>query len=1124
MGNCITNAGGGIRKGSAHDQAAAIHARPLDTTEMTLEELFRMGIAEAQLAASSSLLKRDRLRHIHTARELLKVALQRCQASDADLRAHLYAVLLKLGEDARSLQHSPSASGAASRRNGAVGASAGAAVRAGAGSGSSAASASIGGSAPRGNRGVPALTALEASVNGNGAGGGALGAGALEGTGGIAAAERTNLGPPLVVAGGGSALGTRDGIARESAAERTEDYVETKSDGSSEAAETPRLRQLEYSEMSSHDKELLPLTHSGVSDDMLEEVVSATQSRPSSHEPDVSLSAASSAFDVRFATVAGGGSTALAVAAAAAAANAAGASCSGNTANAAVTAAGAADNEWSGGREQRSGSLASASSRLVTARLMTTLREVDDSDAEQSESLSPTTVSASAAQAARRMARKVLGALPAAGRDPERGNTDRNFSGTSGGASSSAPGTASTQQAQGGAKEPPPPGAGPSETSPLSSRTPSISSFLAGALHVYTTPAAAQDVSDLSAASGDEPDDAGVAAGVAAAAQQTSGLLADCPATPAPSAAASASVVAPSPALGSAQVDADFGAAAAWPPGPASPGGCSGVGGSFAAWPTAGPPAAASAGWPGASSSAATAGSAGAAALQWPTSAAPWGAVSPAVVPASSSAAASLAQAQGSATATALWPSEASEEAGQVAGKMRTQPGQFGTSRLGSKQRRQQARAAAEASALATGTPVAAISSVGGFEVPQLAKQQMQSSSGGSGSGSQGSMTDSDDGSSSAADGEAKQDAVKFTPPPRLRAAQDEDNLREDGDEMLGAPGSAEGVAGTVASSAAAAAPRTEGVRNPLSRPELFVRAPAAVGAAPQRESAIMDSPAPSSRCALDTLSITGSCAPSGAPSAMPSPFCGAAAPRNSSFLSLSSAAASMPSPSPAQTDVVSVRILNGVSGEEEVRFSLHINATLSEQHFLALLDVRCRQRASQSLADLNWLYKKEPGDRFQRRKCDVRMVEDLLGPEAQKKKGPLVLLLCTVPVRPPSELPACKVRLKTLIPARVSSGQVQPIRVKLETVLLEEGHEYSVAFTHQWTSMTYNVEISVLANRKGVEFELPSQLLAVEGLYDLHLIVDRTSRSENRRTLTVVSAESEMSSSSATFVAGNCR
>ncbi|CAJ1329656.1 unnamed protein product [Effrenium voratum] len=262
-----------------------------------------------------------------------------------------------------------------------------------------------------------------------------------------------------------------------------------------------------------------------------------------------------------------------------------------------------------------------------------------------------------------------------------------------------------------------------------------------------------------------------------------------------------------------------------------------------------------------------------------------------------------------------------------------------------------------------------------------------------------------------------------------------------------------------------------------------------------------------------DTLSVAGSYCPSMAPSIAPSPHPMAAMLRQDSLMPGGSLNFStFHSYGDTDKDRLSVRILNGVSGEEEIRFSAPLQAD-SEQQFLAALDRLCLQHAGQPLAGLNWLSREGEADRFQRRTCDVRMIEELFDQWTRAKdtaKG-AVVLLCTIPVQPPSELPRGKVRLKGVEPMRVSCV---PQVLRLDTSALEA---YSVAFTHQWSNMTYSAEAKVLPSNKGVETSVPWQMLSVssnEGLYDVHLVIDSTSRSENRRTLTVGSSESEVDSS----------
>jgi len=75
----------------------------LDISAMELDQLLRLGIAEAQLATVARV-RRDRVLHIHTARSYLMAALKKNGGSDPDLRAHLLAVLLKLGMESRAMQ------------------------------------------------------------------------------------------------------------------------------------------------------------------------------------------------------------------------------------------------------------------------------------------------------------------------------------------------------------------------------------------------------------------------------------------------------------------------------------------------------------------------------------------------------------------------------------------------------------------------------------------------------------------------------------------------------------------------------------------------------------------------------------------------------------------------------------------------------------------------------------------------------------------------------------------------------------------------------------------------------------------------------------------------------------
>jgi len=104
MGGCISSHGrfAGVLRTKSSD----IIAPGPDMSSMDLDELIRAGIAEAQ-SATVARVKRERSLHLHRARALLMEALRRCGSQDPDLRMHLLAVLLKLGEDSRSLSGVP---------------------------------------------------------------------------------------------------------------------------------------------------------------------------------------------------------------------------------------------------------------------------------------------------------------------------------------------------------------------------------------------------------------------------------------------------------------------------------------------------------------------------------------------------------------------------------------------------------------------------------------------------------------------------------------------------------------------------------------------------------------------------------------------------------------------------------------------------------------------------------------------------------------------------------------------------------------------------------------------------------------------------------------------------------
>ncbi|EER02983.1 hypothetical protein Pmar_PMAR000511 [Perkinsus marinus ATCC 50983] len=139
-------------------------------------------------------------------------------------------------------------------------------------------------------------------------------------------------------------------------------------------------------------------------------------------------------------------------------------------------------------------------------------------------------------------------------------------------------------------------------------------------------------------------------------------------------------------------------------------------------------------------------------------------------------------------------------------------------------------------------------------------------------------------------------------------------------------------------------------------------------------------------------------------------------------------------------------------------------------------------------------------------------------------------LLLCTVPMTPACEMRVFiprqgegePIRLKSLYPRRVAG--TGPVELRMSTSYLPEGHVYSVVFTSQWDSgQTFTADCAVNTDRMGVVLMAPSELLHTawfqygNDLYDVHLVIDRKYRSENRRALTVQSPSEIGSSSSGT-------
>ncbi len=255
----------------------------------------------------------------------------------------------------------------------------------------------------------------------------------------------------------------------------------------------------------------------------------------------------------------------------------------------------------------------------------------------------------------------------------------------------------------------------------------------------------------------------------------------------------------------------------------------------------------------------------------------------------------------------------------------------------------------------------------------------------------------------------------------------------------------------------------------------------------------------------------------------------------------------------------LTVRVLNGVSGEQHSRFSIplaHLFPTgLAPQgqtgsavsdRSTTILDQFCARSTGFSLKQLHWLTTAVPegkpdgkGSQLERRKADSRMLDDVTASvrDALKQErdgatpqGPH-LLLCTIPLPPPVELPiASGLRVKRMNPSTITlpqahdSSSVAEVKITLETTRLEDANSstYSVAFTDQWTNQSFYTEISrVLPSRKGVEFAIPLHQMthsvyeSGSVLYDVHLVVNSSKRSENRRALTLIAANETLDTSS---------
>eukprot|EP00397_Hematodinium_sp_SG-2012_P008002 GEMP01008054.1.p1 GENE.GEMP01008054.1~~GEMP01008054.1.p1 ORF type:complete len:732 (+),score=127.13 GEMP01008054.1:649-2844(+) len=215
------------------------------------------------------------------------------------------------------------------------------------------------------------------------------------------------------------------------------------------------------------------------------------------------------------------------------------------------------------------------------------------------------------------------------------------------------------------------------------------------------------------------------------------------------------------------------------------------------------------------------------------------------------------------------------------------------------------------------------------------------------------------------------------------------------------------------------------------------------------------------------------------------------------------------------RTTDLTVRVMNGVSEEEIAKFQLPKSCFTSTHAFFHQLDRLCQDHAGHPLSRVHWLRLSPSGT--ERRHADMRMLHELI-------HAPLAmpLYLSTVPMPMPAELVpfSPSIRLKSLVPAKIIfSGKTPSVpRVFLETTQLPRDNTYTIAFTDQWTSTTYIVEGFVAEEMCGVYFCIPNAMLQKEvrggsGLYDVHLLVNGTHRSDNRRALAVTNSDRAMSS-----------
>lgn len=220
------------------------------------------------------------------------------------------------------------------------------------------------------------------------------------------------------------------------------------------------------------------------------------------------------------------------------------------------------------------------------------------------------------------------------------------------------------------------------------------------------------------------------------------------------------------------------------------------------------------------------------------------------------------------------------------------------------------------------------------------------------------------------------------------------------------------------------------------------------------------------------------------------------------------------------QTEL-NVHVLNGVSVEEQAQFQMPVDLNHASTDLLKDLDRHCQLYVGLSVARLQYVATvfRQGQRRHERRPIDDAVVTEIVQKlEAQAREGGsarFALCLCTIPLPPVQEMAVRNVRLRDIQPSHVPFSSRQKIVIRTTPLALEAS--YQVALTNQWDcGKTFLVSASCLPDGRGVElaFPLAMQTPTCAGLYDVHLVIDDTYRSENRRAITI-SGEDDTASES---------